>query len=120
MAEFVFNSLRAEAMEGVERDPYVLKMPGRMKDVVIEDVPVKLFMASFDTDALVPAAGQSWAFLQAAIPTKDFERVRDFLADQPIEVITKLTTSILDHFNLVFGDMPDPKDGDGQSAGGDE
>lgn len=56
MAEFNFDELRAEAMEGVEREPYVLKMPGRMKDVVIEDVPVKLFMASFDTDSLVPAA----------------------------------------------------------------
>lgn len=120
MAEFDFNELRAEAMAGVEREPYVLKMPGRMKDVVIEDVPVKLFMTSFDTDALVPAAGQSWAFLEAAIPTKDFGRVHDFLADQPIEVIAKLTSSILDHFNLTFGDSDFPKDGSEQPDGGDE
>lgn len=110
--EVNFETLRDEALAGVELEPIKIQLPGRGKPVVIPGVPTGLFLTTFDSD---DASGDKliascWRFLEAVIPPKDWGRVSDWLKGEPAQVTVKLADVIMAHFNLTFSNAELPKE----------
>lgn len=102
MAEVSFESLRKEALKDFDLEPFVLKMPGKQKNIVIENVPTGLFLTTFSMDNVDPNIGRAWRFLEAVCPKKDWKRLSDELWGQPLPVVMGIVTAITEHFNLTF------------------
>lgn len=116
MATVSFEQMRAEALEASKFDPFELEMPGKQKPIIIEAVPLNVYLEAFHPGDGDPTIGLGWSFLNKVVPAKDWQRLERELRYAPPAVLAALVGKICDHFNLTFNDAEGPKALEGSDA----
>lgn len=97
MATLTWDSLRAEALDGIELDPFVLVMPSGKK-FEIPTLPAGVFTADFD---LVQdgTLNSILIVLEQILGKKAWESLWPEISSEPVEVVSLLFDKMIQHFN---------------------